>query len=143
MPRPRRFRHIKANPKCMFFKPQGIPLKNLEQTYLSMDEIEAIRLKNIEDLDMIEGAKKMKISKSTFQRILTEANRKIADGILNGKAIKIINQNTMPNFDGTGPKSEGPMTGRKLGPCSKERPKDQKEYGRGMGLRRRARRNEE
>jgi uncharacterized protein len=141
MPRPRRFRKVGTKPKSMFFKPQGIPVRNLEHVHLSMDEIEAIKLKNIEGIDMTEGAKKMKISKSTFQRIIKEANRKIADGIINGKAIKIINLNTMPNFDGTGPKGEGPVTGRKLGPCAKEKPKDQKEYGRRMGLQRRARRN--
>jgi predicted DNA-binding protein (UPF0251 family) len=73
-----------------YFKPQGIPMRLLEEVELTKKEIEALRLKNIKDLDQIEAAKEMGISQSTFQRILTSAYKKIAQAIVEGKAIKII-----------------------------------------------------
>ena len=90
MSRPRLCRFIKFNPNITYFKPQGIPLRHLEIVELTLEEIEALRLKNIENLDQIECARKMKTSQSTFQRILTSANKKIAQALINGKAIKII-----------------------------------------------------
>ena len=87
--RPRKIRHIGFNPQTTYFKPQGIPLRSLEEINLTVDELEAVRLKNYKLLEQIECAKKMKISQSTFQRILHAANQKIADALINGKAIKI------------------------------------------------------
>lgn len=91
MPRPRCRRCVRFNPSVIYFKPRGIPLRHLEVIHLTLEEAEALRLKNIEDLDQIEAAKKMKTSQSTFQRILTSAYKKISDAILNGKAIRIEN----------------------------------------------------
>lgn len=91
MPRPRMFRKIGFSPNVKYFKPQGIPLRLLEVIELSTEEAEALRLKNIEDLDQIEAAKRMNTSQSTFQRILSSAYRKISDAVVNGKAIKIAN----------------------------------------------------
>jgi predicted DNA-binding protein (UPF0251 family) len=91
MTRPKRFRRIWFNPEITFFKPHGVPIRFLDQVDLSLDEIEAIRIKDLENLDMIEGAKKMKISKSTFQRLISQAHKKIADALINGKAIRIHN----------------------------------------------------
>ena len=79
MTRLERFRRISINPEATFFKPQGIPMKFLEQVDLTLDELEAMRLKNYEGLNMIKGAKKMKISKSTFQRLLSSAHKKVTD----------------------------------------------------------------
>jgi len=62
----------------------------LEVVELTREEIEALRLKNVKDLDQIEAAKKMNTSQSTFQRILSSAYRKISKAIIEGKAIKII-----------------------------------------------------
>ena len=92
MPRPYKFRYISFNPKVKYFKPQGIPLFSLKEVQLKPDEIEAMRLKNIEELDQIEAARRMKISQSTFQRILKSAYEKISDALINGKAIKIISK---------------------------------------------------
>jgi len=90
MPRPRCHRFIRFNPNVTYFKPRGIPLRHLEVVDLSLEEAETLRLKNIENLDQIECAKKMKTSQSTFQRILTSAYKKISDALLNGKAIRIM-----------------------------------------------------
>ena len=89
MSRPKLCRRVKFNPNITYFKPRGVPMKFLKVTDLSLEEIEAIRLKNIEDLEQIECAKKMKTSQSTFQRILSSAYKKITDALINGRAIRI------------------------------------------------------
>jgi predicted DNA-binding protein (UPF0251 family)/predicted Fe-Mo cluster-binding NifX family protein len=89
MPRPRKCRRVAFLPGITYFKPAGIPLRELEENLLTIDEIEAIRLKDIEDLEQEHCAVKMGISRPTFQRMLESARRKIADALLNGKAIKI------------------------------------------------------
>jgi predicted DNA-binding protein (UPF0251 family) len=74
----------------VYFKPQGIPMRNLQVVMLSLEEIEAYRLRHIEDMDQQEAAEKMNTSTSTYQRILYSAYKKIADALTGGKAIKII-----------------------------------------------------
>ncbi len=64
-------------------------MADLELIELTVEEGEALRLKNIENLDQNECAKKMKTSQTTFQRILSSAYKKISDAIVNGKAISI------------------------------------------------------
>lgn len=90
MPRPKLRRKINFNPEVKYFKPQGVPMRFLEIIELSSEEVEALRLKNIEALDQNECAKKMNTSQSTFQRILSSAYRKTSEALINGKAIKII-----------------------------------------------------
>lgn len=90
MVRPRLCRRIKFNPNITYFKPQGVPMRNLEIVELTTEEVEALRLKNIKDLEQEEAAKKMNTSQSTFQRILSSAYKKITEALINGKAIKII-----------------------------------------------------
>ena len=89
MPRPRKCRRVESVPGTTYFKPAGIPMSMLEDVYLTVDEIEALRLKEIEELDQETGAERMGISRPTFQRILASARKKAADAVLNGKAIRI------------------------------------------------------
>jgi len=72
-----------------YFKPAGIPLRTLTEVNLSVEELEAIRLRDQEDLDQEECAGRMNISRATFQRVLQSARKKLADALLTGKAIKI------------------------------------------------------
>jgi predicted DNA-binding protein (UPF0251 family) len=72
-----------------YFKPAGVPLRALEEIRISVEEVEAIRLKDLEGLEQEEGAEKMNISRPTFQRVLASARQKIADALLSGKAIRI------------------------------------------------------
>jgi len=65
-------------------------MRFLDIVELTAEEAEALRLKNVQDLDQQEAAKKMDTSQSTFQRILSSAYKKISDALINGKAIKII-----------------------------------------------------
>ena len=90
MPRPRLCRKIRFNPDVIYFKAQVIPMRMLSEIELTAEELEALRLKNIKDLDQIECAKLMKTSRSTFQRILTSAYKKVTKALVEGKAIKII-----------------------------------------------------
>lgn len=90
--RPIKPRKICFNPDVIYFKPRGIPLKGLEEVELNIDEIEALRLCDLNGLEQIETAKKMNVSRSTIQRIISSARKKIADAIINGKSIKINNK---------------------------------------------------
>ncbi len=89
MPRPRLCRKIRFNPDVTYFKPKGVPMRFLEVEHLTLEEVEALRLKNVENLNQIECAKRMKTSQSTFQRILSSAYKKISKALIEGRAIEI------------------------------------------------------
>jgi len=91
MPRPKLCRKIRFNPNITYFKPQGVPMRFLDIVELTAEEVEALRLKNDKNLDQNEAAEMMKTSRSTFQRILTSAYKKMTEALIKGKAIKIIN----------------------------------------------------
>ena len=87
--RPPRCRRVGFVPQVTYFKPAGIPLRILQEISLSIEEVEATRLKDAENLEQEQCAVKMNISRQTFQRVLGSARQKIADALLNGKAIRI------------------------------------------------------
>jgi hypothetical protein len=89
MPRPKCHRHIFGIPDKNYFKPRGIPSVDLEEVVLSLDEFEAIRLADHEQLYQEEAAARMNISRQTFGRIIEGAHKKIADVLIFGKALKI------------------------------------------------------
>lgn len=109
-------RKIGYVPEITYFKPAGIPLRNLQEEILSLDEVEAIRLSDLEDLEQVEAAEKMGISRITYLRVLHGAHQKIAKSLIYGKAIQMKGGDiVMPNLDGTGPQGQGPRTGRGQG----------------------------
>ncbi|HOE33566.1 MAG: DUF134 domain-containing protein [Syntrophaceae bacterium] len=89
MPRPKCHRHICGIPDKNYFKPRGIPSVDLQEVVLSLDEFEAIRLADHEQVYQEEAATRMNISRQTFGRIIGAAHKKIADVLINGKALKI------------------------------------------------------
>jgi predicted DNA-binding protein (UPF0251 family) len=89
MPRPRICRRVGFQPNVTYFKPAGVRMVELEESLLTIDEFEAVRLKDLLGMEQEEAAKKMKISQPTFHRLILTARKKIADAIVNGKAIKI------------------------------------------------------
>lgn len=89
MPRPKKCRNIRCHQSSYFFKPRGIPIHQLEIITLDKDEVESLRLADIENLHHEKAAEKMGISRATFGRILSSARSKVANGIINGKAIEI------------------------------------------------------
>jgi predicted DNA-binding protein (UPF0251 family) len=82
-------RRVDFLPKITYFKPAGVPLIHLQEVRLSIEEAESIRLKEIEALEQDACARKMSVSRPTFARILLSARQKMADALLNGKAIRI------------------------------------------------------
>ena len=95
MSRPKKDRCIRCNPNAIYFKPRGIPLVHLDEVHLNLDELEAIRLADYEGLYHEQAAEKMNISRPTFGRILSEARRKIAEAVVDGKALMIENNTKM------------------------------------------------
>jgi predicted DNA-binding protein (UPF0251 family) len=89
MPRPKVPRVVNFQPDVTYFKPRGIPLRFLSEVRLSVDELEALRLADFEGQDQSEAAKKMKVSQSTLQRILTSARGKVAKALVVGEAIRV------------------------------------------------------
>lgn len=89
MPRPRKARHVCCNPAATYYKPQGIPMRDLEEVVLSMDGFEALRLVDAEGLPREEAAARMSISQSTLCRLLADARKIMAETITSGKALKI------------------------------------------------------
>ncbi|HBA54985.1 DUF134 domain-containing protein [Syntrophorhabdus aromaticivorans] len=93
MSRPKKCRCIGCKPSALFFKPTGIPMVHLEQVYLDLDEFEALRLADLEGLYHKEAAARMNVSRPTFSRIISRARQKVADAIINGKALVIETEN--------------------------------------------------
>ena len=89
MARPVKCRRISCSPAARYFKPIGIPLRDLEEIVLGMDELEAMRLADLEGLYQVDAAEKMGVSRQTIGNILNSAHRKLADALLNGKALRI------------------------------------------------------
>jgi predicted DNA-binding protein (UPF0251 family) len=82
-------RRVGGRPNSSYFKPAGIRMIDLEESILAVEEFEALRLKDLLGMEQEECADKMGISQPTFHRLILSARRKIADAIVNGKAIKI------------------------------------------------------
>ncbi len=89
MGRPTLCRRVYSMPDVTYFKPAGIPLTELQEVCLTVEEAEALRLKDLEGLEQEQGAIRMGVSRTTFGRILNVSRQKIADALLNGKSIKI------------------------------------------------------
>lgn len=89
MPRPPKFRRVEFLPRVSVFKPAGVPLRELEEVVLTVEELEAIRLKDLEGLEQEECADRMQISRPTFQRVLGSAREKIALALIEGRALRI------------------------------------------------------
>lgn len=89
MSRPCCPRHIAHRPPANYFKPAGIPLCELQEVELAPDEMEALRLADVEDLYHTEAAKKMRVSRQTFDRIVHRAHAKVAEALVHGRALRV------------------------------------------------------
>lgn len=89
MTRPKIARRIRFRPRCSCFKPQGLSKKGLCGVDLEKDEFEALRLHNVNGLDQNQAAQKMRISQPTFARILSSAQKKVAEALVRGEEIRI------------------------------------------------------
>ena len=89
MPRPIKWRCVTGVPSVTYFKPAGQPLRGLEEVALTVEEVETLRLKDLEGLEQEECSERMRISRPTFHRVLQSARRKVADVLVNGKVLRI------------------------------------------------------
>ncbi|MEA3355618.1 MAG: DUF134 domain-containing protein [Patescibacteria group bacterium] len=89
MSRPKKQRYLQFNPSVYYFKPVGVPLRFLEEVLLEPDQLEALKLHDVDGLEQVKAAEKMKISQPTFARILDGGYKKIAEALIKGKAIRI------------------------------------------------------
>ena len=96
--RPTKWRKVEFIPNVQYFAPSGINADTLQENILRIEELEAIRLKDLEGMEQEYCADKMEISRQTFQRILNAARVKVADSLINGKAIRIEGGNYTLNI---------------------------------------------
>jgi uncharacterized protein len=89
MPRPTCPRLIAHQPPCSYFKPAGIPMRELEETILLPEEVESLRLADAENLYRVDAAARMGVSRQTFDRIVRKARQKVAIAITQGRALRI------------------------------------------------------
>ncbi|MFW6334162.1 MAG: DUF134 domain-containing protein [Desulfosalsimonas sp.] len=89
MGRPHKKRNVAYNPNVSYFKPRGIPMKELSESRLTVDECEAIRLADYEGFSHEAAGEMMGVSRATFGRIIEQARKVVADALINGKAIRI------------------------------------------------------
>lgn len=89
MPRPTKFRHVEFFPEDTYFFPLGKKKCDIEEIILKVEELEAMRLKDINGLNQEECAEKMQVSRQTFQNIIDNARNKVAMALTEGKAIRI------------------------------------------------------
>ena len=97
--RPQKHRRVSSVPGVTFFKPAGVPIRALKEVQLSLEEAEALRLKEIEGLDQESASERMNVSRPTFQRVLSSARHKVADALLNAKAVRITGGNVEMAFN--------------------------------------------
>jgi predicted DNA-binding protein (UPF0251 family) len=93
LPRPTKCRRVDFFPENSYFVPIGKPKCKLEEIVLKVEELEAMRLKDIEELNQEECAERMQVSRQTFQNIIDSARKKIAIALTEGKAINITGGN--------------------------------------------------
>ena len=89
MARPRKDRLVGYHPDVSYFKPRGIPMMELDEVRLTVDECEAVRLADLLGLPHEAAGEKMGVSRATFGRIVQNARHQIADALIHGKAIKV------------------------------------------------------
>jgi predicted DNA-binding protein (UPF0251 family) len=104
VPRPRKRRFLHQQPSPAIYKPAGIALNDLAQVSLLPEELEALRLADLQGLMQEDAAIQMQVSRSTFQRILARARRQVALALVEGHALRI---------EQAGPAAE-PGSGRRL-----------------------------
>ena len=89
MVRPQKRRRVAFNPEISYFKPRGIPMFDLEEVRLTVDQREAIRLSDWLGMSHEDAGRHMGVSRATFGRIIQRARKAVADALINGKAINV------------------------------------------------------
>jgi len=82
-------RAVRHEPAVVYFKPAGVPIRVLEEVALGLDELEAMRLADLENLSHEEIGAMMNVSRATAGRILAEARQKTTQALVHGMAIRV------------------------------------------------------
>jgi predicted DNA-binding protein (UPF0251 family) len=93
MARPQKNRMVAFDPDVCYFKPRGVPLKFLEEVHLTVDEMEALRLADLNGLSHEEAGRQMGVSRATFGRIVQRARNQVAQALIKGMAIRVAGGN--------------------------------------------------
>ena len=97
MPRPRIFRRISDEPQTRCFKPENENIDSTKPITITLDEFEAIRLRDYHNIQQIRSAEIMEISQPTFHRILTSARKKISKALIEGNTLIIVGDDFITN----------------------------------------------
>ena len=89
MPRPKQCRRVCLSPDCTYFKPAGVPASTLEEVVVAVDELEAMRLADVDGLYYEQAAEQVGVSRRTFGRIIDSAHKKVAQALIQGMALRI------------------------------------------------------
>lgn len=89
MARPKKLRKVSVIPKFKNFKPSGIKCNDLEKITLKIEELEALKLRDIDKLEQAACAKKMEVSRQTFQLIIKKAHEKVSTSLIEGRCLTI------------------------------------------------------
>jgi predicted DNA-binding protein (UPF0251 family) len=98
MARPTKWRRIERMPAYRRFAPSDGQPAGAPGISMKVEELEAIRLKDLEGLEQEECADRMEVSRPTFQRILLSAREKVADSLVNGKSLRVEGGNYTRNI---------------------------------------------
>jgi predicted DNA-binding protein (UPF0251 family) len=112
LPRPKKDRFVQGEPPAEYFKPRGIPLSELEEVRLTVEELEALRLADLEGLYQEEVSVRMGVSRQTIQRMLNSARKKVATALTCGNALRIEGGNYMVKPGGMPPRGRGAGRGQ-------------------------------
>ena len=107
MVRPVIKRRVGQAPQVRYYKPRGIPLRELSEVVIAEDVFEAIRLVDLEGLYQDAAAETMGVSRPTISRIRAQGRKAIADALVNGKAIRIEGGNVTISSSDFAPRGKG------------------------------------
>lgn len=131
MPRPQKTRTVRHDPHVVYFKPAGVPMRVLKEVSLGIDELEALRLADLENLSHEEVGNMMGVSRATAGRILGEARRKTAAALVHGWAIQ-VEGGEIERAEDEGA-CENPAAGSDDDSCDGAGPRDGSGRGQGRG----------
>lgn len=100
MARPPKLRCVEESPAADYFKPRGIPMSELEEVVLQLDELEALRLVDHDGLSQEDAGKRMGVSRGTIGRLVETGRRTVVDALIHGKALRIAGGPVTPDCGG-------------------------------------------
>lgn len=105
MPRPRKQRRICCRPAYSCFKPNGVPMAQLETIALAPDEMEAIRLVDLNGLNQLAAAQELGVSRQTLGNTIARARNKVAQALVKGMALDLHSSSTLSSTAEAGEQS--------------------------------------